>query len=59
MRGFGLNAEKNPENNYFKFMILRDLRAIEYAKTLPEWNGKDITVSGGSMGGSVDFRCGS
>lgn len=48
---FGLNAEKNPENNYFKFMILRDLRAIEYAKTLPEWNGKDITVSGGSMGG--------
>jgi len=50
---FGLLAKDNadPENCYFKFMILRDIRAIQYAKTLPEWNGKDITVHGGSMGG--------
>ncbi len=53
LKGFGLRKENNldPEQNYFKFMILRDVRALQYAKTLPEWNGKDITVRGGSMGG--------
>ncbi len=53
LSGFGLKAKdnKNPENNYFRDMILRDIRAIEYAKTLPQWNGKDIRISGGSMGG--------
>ncbi len=53
LQGFGLKKEVNinPENNYFKFMILRDIRALQYAKTLPEWNKKDIIVSGGSMGG--------
>ena len=53
LKGFGLrkHINKNPENNYFKFMILRDLRALQYTKTLPEWNKKDISVSGGSMGG--------
>ena len=32
-------------------MLLRDWRAIQWAKTLPEWNGRDLTVTGGSMGG--------
>ena len=31
-------------------MILRDLRALEYAKTLPEWDGKTIRLEGGSQG---------
>ncbi len=50
---FGLDKKinQNPENNYFKFMILRDIRALQYAKTLPEWDRKSITVQGGSMGG--------
>lgn len=50
---FGLDAEanKDPENAYFKFMIMRDLRGIEFVKTVPQWNGKDIIVQGGSMGG--------
>lgn len=53
LRNFGLkkNENKNPENCYFKNMILRDIRALQYTKTLPEWNKKDITVFGGSMGG--------
>jgi len=53
LEGFGMRAKDNasPEDNYFKFMILRDLRALQYAKSLPEWNGKTITVQGGSMGG--------
>ncbi len=53
LKGFGLkkSVNQNPENNYFKFMILRDIRALQYVKTLPEWDGKSITVLGGSMGG--------
>ncbi|MDO5320475.1 MAG: acetylxylan esterase, partial [bacterium] len=32
-------------------MILRDLRALQFAKSLPEWNHETVEVSGGSMGG--------
>ena len=53
LKGFGIVAQPNvdPEKNYFKFMILRDIRALQYTKTLPEWNKKQISVHGGSMGG--------
>ena len=43
-------AEKKFE--MFKFMFLRALRALEYVRTLPEWNGKDLIVYGGSQGGA-------
>ena len=32
-------------------MILRDLRALQFAKSLPEWDHETVEVSGGSMGG--------
>ena len=32
-------------------MALRNLRAVEYVKTLPEWNGKQLIVHGNSQGG--------
>ncbi len=52
LKDFGFENElKRPEDSYFYNMLLRDLRIIEYAKTLPQWNGKEITVTGGSMGG--------
>ncbi len=54
LKGFGLSAKinKNPENCYFKFMLLRDYKTLAWVKkNVPEWNGKDITVRGGSMGG--------
>ena len=35
----------------FCYMFLRALRALEYVRTLPEWNGKDLIVTGGSQGG--------
>jgi cephalosporin-C deacetylase-like acetyl esterase len=41
----------NPETSYFRGMILRMIRAIQYAKSLPEWDGKTIEVSGSSQGG--------
>ena len=32
-------------------MLMRDLRALQFAKSLPEWNHETVEVSGGSMGG--------
>ena len=43
------SAEKRFE--MFQYMFLRALRALEYVRTLPEWNGRDLIVSGGSQGG--------
>lgn len=41
----------DPEVAYFNGMVLRVKRALQYLKTLPEWNGTDIIASGGSQGG--------
>ncbi len=46
-----LGAEE-PASNYFKYMILRDLRALEYLRSRPEWDGRIIVVTGGSQGGA-------
>ncbi len=48
--GFDKAENEQPGTVYFKNMILRDLQALRYAKTLPQWDGKNITVCGGSMG---------
>ncbi len=37
---------------YFREMYLRVLRALDYIKTRPEWNGKDLIVYGSSQGGA-------
>ena len=42
---------EKPETAYFGGMAWRVMRAVEYVKTRPEWNGKDLTVEGGSQGG--------
>jgi len=51
MYGFVREENEDPETTYFNGMILRGLRMIEYAKTLPEWDGKNLKVGGGSQGG--------
>lgn len=40
------------EKFYFKGMYMRVMRALEYVKSLPEWDGKHLIVSGGSQGGA-------
>ncbi len=51
--GYGFRDEENenPETAYFHDMSLRVMRAFEFVKTLPEWNGKDLESHGGSQGG--------
>lgn len=42
--------ESHKSSDMFK-MLMRDVQAVRMAKRLPEWNGKELTVGGGSMGG--------
>ena len=49
---FDPQQNSNPETAYFRGMILRLTRIIQYLKSLPEWNGKDLSVSGNSQGGA-------
>jgi len=48
---FDPEQNKDPENCFFNGMVLRVLRAMEYLKSRPEWNGKDLIAAGGSQGG--------
>ena len=45
-RGF-----KNDSEIYFIGMYDRVMRALDYVKSLPEWDGKTLIVMGGSQGG--------
>ena len=45
------NNDGAPEKTDFCRMLLRGARALQWAKTLPQWNGRDILAKGGSMGG--------
>lgn len=51
--GYGLSPAENadPDTAYFNGMALRVMRAFDYLKTRPDWNGKDLVAIGGSQGG--------
>ncbi len=50
---YGFLAETNadPETSYWNGVILRMYRALEFLKSQPEWDGKNIRLVGGSQGG--------
>ena len=52
LAGYGFRNEENqsPLTTYFHDMILRGVRAAEFVKTLPEWDGKHFEITGGSQG---------
>jgi cephalosporin-C deacetylase-like acetyl esterase len=39
------------EKSYFLGMYLRDSRVLDYLATRPDWDGKTVVLTGGSMGG--------
>jgi len=51
LKGYSHSGKNNRDQSYFKGMFLRVMRALDYVKTLPEWNGKVLIVAGGSQGG--------
>lgn len=40
---------------YYRNVFLRVVRALDYLKTLPQWDGKNITVQGSSQGGGLSI----
>ena len=48
---FKNDENKDREKTYYYGMALRVMRALEYVKSLPEWNGKELQSNGGSQGG--------
>jgi len=57
--GHGFDPEQNakPETCYFHGMAMRVIRAVEYLKRRPEWDGKDLVVVGGSQGSLQAMWC--
>ncbi len=53
LKRYAYNNSQNakPETCYFNGMMLRVMRALEFVKSRPEWNGKTLVASGGSQGG--------
>lgn len=51
--GYAFSPWQNeyPEGCYFNGMALRVLRAFDFVRSLPEWNGKELSAKGGSQGG--------
>ena len=54
LANYAFKMEENVDRKtaYFYGMACRLLRAFEYIKTRPEWNGKDLASDGGSQGGT-------
>jgi cephalosporin-C deacetylase len=50
-RGYQSVGNTDREKSYFLNMYLRDSRVLDYLLTRPDWDGKTIVLTGGSMGG--------
>jgi cephalosporin-C deacetylase-like acetyl esterase len=48
---FKNNENSDREKTYYYGMALRVMRALQYVKSRPEWNGKELQSNGGSQGG--------
>ncbi len=48
---FKNDENKDREKTYYYAMAMRVMRALEYVKSRPEWNGKGLESNGGSQGG--------
>ena len=50
-RNYQTIGNSDREKSYFLNMYLRDSRVLDYLLTRPDWDGKTIVLTGGSMGG--------
>ena len=51
--GYLTNGLDNRDNYYMKHVYVACVRAIDYLTSLPEWDGRNTFVQGGSQGGAL------
>ncbi|MGI5922840.1 MAG: acetylxylan esterase [Lentisphaeria bacterium] len=51
LKSYYHQGKNDRDQFYFKGMYLRVMRSLDFVKTLPEWNGRDLIVVGSSQGG--------
>jgi cephalosporin-C deacetylase len=51
LKAYNSIETRNRDKNYFLYMYLADLRAVDYLASRPDWDGKTLVVMGTSMGG--------
>lgn len=51
--GYLANGLDNRDNYYMKHVYVACVRAIDYLTSLPEWDGRNAFVQGGSQGGAL------
>jgi len=53
LAGYEVFNMHDKDNYYFKRVYLGCIRAIDFIQTLPEFDGENLVVSGGSQGGAL------
>ena len=53
--GYLTNGLDSRDNYYMKHVYVACVRAIDYLCSLPEWDGKNVFVQGGSQGGALSL----
>ncbi|MGN0833761.1 MAG: acetylxylan esterase [Kiritimatiellia bacterium] len=48
--GMGPKANADRRTSYWKYCALRAVRAVQWMKTRPEWDGRSLNLAGGSQG---------
>jgi cephalosporin-C deacetylase-like acetyl esterase/lysophospholipase L1-like esterase len=51
LKSYNTIETRDRDRNYFLYMYLADIRAIDYLSTRADWDGKTLVVMGTSMGG--------
>lgn len=53
--GYLENGLPNRDNYYMKRVYLACVRSIDFLTSLPEWDGRNVIVQGGSQGGALSL----
>jgi cephalosporin-C deacetylase len=51
LKSYNSIETRNRDKNYFLYMYLADIRAVDYLASRPDWDGRTLVVMGTSMGG--------
>jgi cephalosporin-C deacetylase len=58
LKDYRAQGRESRETCYFLGMFLREIRAIDFLCSQPEWDGKNVVVYGASQGGFQAFAAG-